>query len=93
LDYTISNIGQAMTLKNVLHDVRMTRNDNIASYFMKISLLRDQIQVIDGIMILEKELLTTTLNGLPESWDSFASGICARNETPKFDELWTACTQ
>jgi len=56
-----------MTLKNVLHDVRMTRNDNIASYFMKISLLRDQIQVIDEIMILEKELVTTTLNGLPES--------------------------
>jgi len=70
----------------------MTRNDIIALYFMRISQLRDQIQVIDEINP-EKVLLTTTLNGLPESWDSFATIICARKEAPKFDKLWTACTQ
>ena len=41
--YTINNIGQAMSLKNELHDVRMTRNVTIASYFMRISQLRDKI--------------------------------------------------
>lgn len=81
-----------MNLKNELCDVKMTRNDTIASYFMKISQLRDQLQVIDEV-ISEKELVTTTLNGLTNSWDSFVSGICAKKEVPKFEELWTACTQ
>jgi len=77
-----------MSLKNEICDVIMTRNDNIASYFMRISQLSDQIQVID-----EKELVTTSLNGLPKSWDSFATGIYARKDVPKFHDLWIACTQ
>lgn len=90
--YTTNNIGQAMSSKNELRDVRMTRNDIIASYFMRVSQLRDQLQAIDEI-IPEKELVTTTLNCLLESWDSFALRICARKESPNFDELWIACTQ
>ena len=61
--YTIKNIGQAMSLKNEFHAVRMTINDTIASYFMRTSQLRDQLQAIDEI-ISDKELVTTTLNGL-----------------------------
>lgn len=64
--YTINNIGQAMSLKNELSDVKMTGNDTIASYFMMISELRDQLQAIDEV-ISKSELVTTTLNGLPDS--------------------------
>lgn len=48
--YTIDNISQAISLKNELCDVRMTRNDTIASYFMSISQLRYQLQAIDEII-------------------------------------------
>lgn len=81
-----------MSLKNDLCDVRMNMNDTIDSYFMRNYQVRDQLQAIDEI-IPEKELVTTTLNGLPESRDSFVAGMCARKEAPKFYELWTACTQ
>jgi hypothetical protein len=37
--------------------------------------------------------VTTTLNGFPSSWDPFVQGICARSKLPKFDMLWTDCTQ
>jgi hypothetical protein len=39
------------------------------------------------------ELVTTTLNGFPSSWDPFVQGICARCKFPKFDKLWSDCTQ
>jgi hypothetical protein len=41
----------------------------------------------------DAELVTTTLNGFPSSWDPFVQGICARNKLPKFDKLWSDCTQ
>lgn len=76
---TINNIGQVMSLRNELRDVRMNRNDTIASYFMRISQLRDQLQAIDEV-IPEKELVTITLNILLESWDSFSAGMCQKNK-------------
>ena len=37
--------------------------------------------------------MLTILNGFPSSWDWFVKGICARKKLPKFDKLWTDCTQ
>jgi hypothetical protein len=41
----------------------------------------------------DAELVTTTINGLPSSWDAFVQGICARRKLPKFDKLRTDCVQ
>ena len=59
---------------------------------MWISQIRDKIQATNEI-IYEKELVTITLNGLSESWDSFASIICAQKEAPKFEKPWIACNE
>lgn len=90
--YIINNIGQSMSMRNKLRDVRMTKNDYMVSYFMRISQLRDQLQAIDE-NISDKELVSTKLNGLSNSWDSFSYSICGRKETPSFEELWISCTQ
>ena len=39
------------------------------------------------------EILMTTLNGLPRSWDSFIQGIYARKKLVKFNRLWEECSQ
>ena len=39
------------------------------------------------------EIVITTLNGLPRSWDSFIQGICARKKLVKFSRLWEECSQ
>jgi len=75
-----------MSLKNELRDVKMTKFDTIASYFVNISPLRDQLQAIDEA-ITEREIVTNALNGLPRSWDPFASSINTRKEFPTFEEL------
>jgi hypothetical protein len=47
--FSIRNIGQVMSLKNELCDMKMNDDDSITSYFVRISQLRDQIQAIEEI--------------------------------------------
>ena len=43
--------------------------------------------------IQNAEIVMTTLNGLPRSWDSYIQGICARKKLVKFSRLWEECSQ
>jgi hypothetical protein len=90
--FSVRNIGQVMSLKNELCDMKMNDDDNITSHFVRISQLRDQLQAIEEI-ILEKELVNIVLNGLPKTWDAFAASMNTRKEYPMFEELWTCCAQ
>jgi hypothetical protein len=45
--FLVRNIGQAMSLKNELRDMKMNDDDIITSYFVRISQLRDQLQTIE----------------------------------------------
>ena len=72
--------------------IKMNNDDNITSYLVRISELRDQLQAIEEI-ILEKELVNIVFNGLPKTWDAFAASMNTRKEYPTFEELWTCCAQ
>ena len=52
----------------------------------------DQIEAI-GDSVEEVELVMTTMNGLPRSWDPFIKGICSRRKLTKFSRLWEDCSQ
>jgi hypothetical protein len=90
--FSVRNIGQVMSLKNELCDMKMNDDDNIISYFVRISHIRDQLQAIEEI-ISEKELVNIVLNGLPKTWDAFSASMNTRKEYPTFKELWTRCAQ
>lgn len=90
--FTIKNIGQVTSLKNELRSAKMTKDDNVASLFVRISRIKDEIQVIDE-MVPEKGLVITALLGLPPAWSSFALGLNSWKEAPTFEQLWNACTQ
>ena len=59
---------------------------------MRITELKDKLRS-SGEPIEDKELVMTTLNGLPPSWESFIQTISGRSKMPKFDRLWEDCTQ
>jgi hypothetical protein len=84
--FSIRNIGQVMSLKNELSDMKMNDDDSITSYFVRISQLRDQLQAIEEI-ISEKELVNIVLNGLPKTWDAFAASMNTRKEYPTFENF------
>jgi hypothetical protein len=64
--------------------MKMNDEDSITSYFVRISQLRDQLQDIEEI-ISEKELVNIVLNGLPKTWDAFATSVNTRKEYSTFE--------
>ena len=48
--FSVRNNGQVMSLKNELRDMKINDDDNITSYFVIISQLRDQLQGIEEII-------------------------------------------
>ena len=57
----------------------MTKYESIALYFMRITELWDKLRS-SGDNLEEKELVMTTLNGLPPSWESFIQTISGRTK-------------
>ena len=70
----------------------MDKSKTVFGYFTRASQIKDQLEAI-GDPVEEKEHMLTTLNGFPSSWDVFVQGICTRKKLPKFDRIWTDCTQ
>lgn len=89
---SIKNNGQTANLKNELRTIKMTKDDIVSSYFVRISWIRDELQAIDEAKP-KKELVIVALLGLPKSWSSFASGISCWKDTPSFEQMWNACNQ
>ena len=73
------NINQKMTLRNQLKNVKIQNAKTIHSYFTMVSQIKEKLEVVDE-EVENTEILITTLNGLPGSWDSFIRGMCARRK-------------
>jgi hypothetical protein len=87
-----NNTNKALTLKHQLQNIKMTKDDTIATFFMKISEIRNQLGAI-GETITDRELVMITLNALPRHCEPFLQSISGRAYLPEFDCLWTYCTQ
>ena len=82
--------SQKRVLKNKLRTLKMEKDDSIASFFTKISQLRDQLLVI-GITIDDDDLVQTVVDGLPSSWETFMAGINARENQLDFERFVEIC--
>jgi hypothetical protein len=90
--YEGKNINQKMTLRTQLKSVKMQSLETIQSYFTRVSQIKEQLEAI-GDTIKEAELVVTTLNGLPRSWESFIQGINSRRKLTRFSRLWEDYTK
>jgi hypothetical protein len=70
----------------------MTKEDTVATFFMKVSQTRDQLKAI-GEEVADSELTSIVLNGFPDSQEPFIQSVCGRAELPKFEDLWADCVQ
>jgi hypothetical protein len=59
------NTLRALTLKGQLQSTKMTKGDTVATFFMKISEIKEQLGAIGEIMS-DRELVFSTLNNLPK---------------------------
>jgi len=85
--YESKNTSWKPTLKHQLKNVMMNKSEIVSNYFMIISRIKDQLKTI-GDSVDDVEIVTTTVNRFPSSWDPFVQGICARSKFPKSDKLY-----
>ena len=85
------NINQKMTLRNWLKTVNIQNYETIQYYFTRVDQIKEQIEVVEDN--IEGEIVMTTLNGLPRSWDSFIQGIYAIKKLVKFSKPWEEFSQ
>ena len=64
------NINQKMTSRNQLKNVKIQNVETIQSYFTRVSQIKEKIEAMDEELDNE-DVVITTLNSLPGSWDSF----------------------
>lgn len=64
----------------------MEKNETIASFFSNISQIHDQILSIRA-QIDEDDFVGATIDGIPDSWGTFVSSICGREEPPSFERF------
>ena len=86
------NINRKMTLRNQLKNVKIQNAETIQSYFTRVSQIKEQLEAVDE-EVENVEIVMTTLNGLPKTWDSFIQGICARKKLVNFSRLWEEFSQ
>ena len=68
-----------MTLRNQLNNVKIQNVETIQSYFTRVYQIKEQLEAVDE-EVENAEIVMTTLNGLPRSWDSFIRGMCTRRK-------------
>ena len=70
----------------------MTKEDTLASLFVNIERIKDEILATDEI-VPEKELVNNSLLGLTPTWDSFGAKFNSWKVAPTFEEQWISDSQ
>ena len=65
------------TLKKQLHTIKMNKNKIVASFFSRISQLKEQLLVV-GALTEEDDFVGPAIDGILDSWSSFISSVCGR---------------
>ena len=63
--FSVSIAGEAISLKQELYKMKLSREEGITSYIMRISKIRDQLQELGEVMS-NSEMIIVVLNALPE---------------------------
>ena len=72
---------QKWDLKNKLCNLKMEKYVVVASFFTNISQVKYQLAII-GVVIDEDELIQTTMDGIPSSWENFLDMVTKEKRIP-----------
>ena len=84
--YEVNNATRVLALKRKLNHIQIKNGESINYYFLRVSDIRDELSSI-GTIITDKKLTLMAIDGLPDSWETFAQGINAKDNFPDFKKL------
>jgi len=79
--FSVSTTGEIISLRQELHKLKISKEEEIASYLTKISEIRNQLQDLGEIMS-DKEMTIVVLNALQEEWSNFTLYLWEEEATP-----------
>jgi hypothetical protein len=90
---TLKNLFEAkhenrkMALKDKLHEVRMTKEDNVATYLTRLAQVKDEIAIV-GEVISDSKMVRIALKGFTKEWEVFVKCVVGREKFPDWSRLW-----
>lgn len=65
----------------------MLASEDVASYLTNVKQIKDELEVV-STNVPFVEIVRSTLNGLPDEWEPFVSGVVALEKIPYWEILW-----
>eukprot|EP00253_Pinus_taeda_P032546 PITA_32546 len=88
----VNDANQVLSLRNKLKEIKQGKDESMQVYFLRITETKNDLLSI-GEVVLDKEMIITTLRGLPSEWYLFRITLLNNNVIPGFEELMARCIQ
>eukprot|EP00253_Pinus_taeda_P004754 PITA_04754 len=90
--FKVNDAKQVLFLRNKLKEIKKGKDESMQTYFLRITEIRNDLLSI-GETITDREMVLTTLGGLPSKWYVFRTTLLNNNVIPSFEELMARCIQ
>jgi hypothetical protein len=70
----------------------MEKGDTIPKYLTKFTQCRDELGSV-GVTVVEDDLVSLALLGLPKSWHNYQDSVNGREKLPEWEHLWSDLVQ
>ena len=86
------NKNRKMTLNDKLHNIKMNKDEGVASYITRVAQFKDELAVV-GDIVPNSELVRIALKGFIKNWDVFVKCIVGKEKLPNWSILLDDFTQ
>jgi hypothetical protein len=87
-----SSDHRKLAFKDKLRKIKMEKGESIPKYLMKFVQCCDEMGSV-GITVIDDDLVSLALLGIPKSWHSYQDSINGREKLPVWERLWSYLVQ
>eukprot|EP00253_Pinus_taeda_P010887 PITA_10887 len=84
--YETQNTNRVLALKRKLFSMRMDERESATAFVARIKDVKDGLGAI-GVAVADEDLVAITMNGFRDDFQTFITGVSAREKAPTFDDL------
>eukprot|EP00253_Pinus_taeda_P021576 PITA_21576 len=84
--YETQNTNRVLALKSKLFSMRMDERESATAFVARIKDVKDGLGAI-GVAMADEDLVAITMNGMRDDFQTFITGVSAREKAPTFDDL------
>lgn len=87
-----SSDHRKLALKDKLRKIKMEKGDSIKKYLTNFTHCQDELGSV-GITIVEDDMVSLALVGLPKIWYSYQDSVNGREKLPYWERMWSDLMQ